>query len=236
MAPDTLVPAQGRPRAVPVRLTAADAGELLTLQRAGYVTEGQRYDTVWLPPLTQTVRELAEELADPRTVGVGLREKGRLVAAVRLRHRNGEVELRRLVVAPDRQGDGLGSTLLRVAEAILAPGTRRLVLFTGARSADNLRLYRRNGYVETHRTAGSGHELVHLAKTVTPDAVPPPAADPAGIRAGVLASTEAAGQAARQQARREEAARRVAVRTGEPVSGRYGVGSGPIRRAPAVRG
>lgn len=223
MATDTLIPARVKPRAVPVRLTAADAGELLSLQRAGYVTEGQRYDTVWLPPLTQTVRELAEELDDPRTVGVGLREKGRLVAAVRLRHREGgEVELRRLVVAPDRQGDGLGSTLLRVAEAILAPGTRRLVLFTGARSADNLRLYRRHGYVESHRSAASGHELVHLAKTVDPQVSEQPAADPAGIRAGVLASNQAAGGTGDGGAR--------------PRAGRYGISSGPVRRAPAVRG
>jgi GNAT superfamily N-acetyltransferase len=234
MAPDTLASARSRPRAVPVRLTAADVGELLTLQRAGYVTEGQKYDTVWLPPLTQTARELAEELDDPRVVGVGLREQGRLVAAVRLRHRNeGEVELRRLVVAPDRQGDGLGSTLLRVAEAILAPGTRRLVLFTGARSADNLRLYRRHGYLETHRSAAGGHELVHLAKPVAPEPQVPAAPDPAGIRAGVLASNRAADQQARVQARRLAAARYVA---GQAGSVRYGVGSGPVGRVPVLRG
>lgn len=38
-------------------------------------------------------------------------------------------------------------------------------LFTGERSEANLRLYRRRGYVETHRTGTpAGYSLVHLTK------------------------------------------------------------------------
>ena len=39
------------------------AGELLTLQRAAYVTEAQLYDDVRLPALVQTLDELVGELA-----------------------------------------------------------------------------------------------------------------------------------------------------------------------------
>ena len=37
----------------------ADAGELLTLRRAAFVTEAQQYDDPHIPPLTQTLDELA---------------------------------------------------------------------------------------------------------------------------------------------------------------------------------
>jgi GNAT superfamily N-acetyltransferase len=149
-----------------VRLGRADGGELLTLQRAAYVTEAQLHDDVRLPPLLQTLGELAAELADPAVIALGVREAGRLVAAVRLRVVDeGVLELGRLAVAPDRQGAGLGTLLLLESERAV-PGTRRIDLFTGELSAGNLRLYQRHGYVETRRTPAGNHALVHLTKTL----------------------------------------------------------------------
>ncbi len=90
----------------------------------------------------------------------GLRRGPRLVAAVRLRDLgHGSVDLGRLMVAPDLQGQGLGSRLLLRSEALVPAGTREIHLFTGERSEANLRLYRRHGYVETHRTPAGGHDL-----------------------------------------------------------------------------
>jgi len=146
------------------RLAVADAGEVLTLQRAAYVTQAQVHDDVRLPPLTQTLEELRAELADPAVAALGVRDGARLVAAVRLRVlADGVVALGRLAVAPDRQGEGLGTVLLRAAGTAV-PAARRIDLFTGALSAGNLRLYRREGYVETHRTPAGAYDLVHLSK------------------------------------------------------------------------
>jgi GNAT superfamily N-acetyltransferase len=148
-----------------VRIGLDDAGELLTLQRAAYVTEAQLHDDVRLPALLQTLDALVAELSSPSVAAWGVRRGGRLVAAVRLRDlADGTAELGRLVVAPDLQGRGLGSRLLADAEALLPAGTLAVHLFTGDRSEANLRLYRRHGYVETHRTPAGGHELVHLVK------------------------------------------------------------------------
>ena len=145
-------------------LTPADAGEVLTLQRAAYVIGAQQHHDPMLPPLLQSLAELRAELADPDTVALGVRDAGRLVAAVRLRRLGeGRVALGRLVVAPDRQGEGLGTFLLGAAETAI-PGTRSVELFTGEHSAENLRLYGRVGYVETHRTPAGAYHLVHLAK------------------------------------------------------------------------
>jgi len=149
---------------LPGRLRPADAGEVLTIQRAAYVTEAQAHADLQLPPLTQGLDDLREELARPSVHGWGIRDAGRLVAAVRFEIRDDVAHVGRLVVVPDRQGEGLGSGLLRHAEAHLPAGVRVIELFTGEHSHANLRLYRRLGYRDTHRTDVGRYALVHLRK------------------------------------------------------------------------
>ena len=152
-----------------VRLGVEDAGELLTLQRAAYVTEAQSHADPGLPPLRQTLAELREELASPDVVALGIRDRGRLVATVRVHHDGAEpdvAELARLAVAPDRQGEGMGTRLLLEAERHARPGVSAIVLITGEHSRENLRLYVRHGYLETHRTPAGNHEVVHMRKPV----------------------------------------------------------------------
>jgi tRNA (guanine37-N1)-methyltransferase len=75
-----------------------------------------------------------------------LRRDGRLVGAARARSEEEDWEVGRLMVAPDLQGQGLGRLLLEAVESAAPPGARSCVLFTGAGSTDNLRLYKRAGY------------------------------------------------------------------------------------------
>src|SRR3954451_4722511 len=108
----------------PGRLGPADAGELLTLQRAAFVTEAQGHRDPFLPPLTQTLEELRAELVDQAVVALGLRDGARLIGSVRVHVApDGDgAELARLLVAPDHQGRGLGAWLLLAAERALPPG------------------------------------------------------------------------------------------------------------------
>ena len=153
------------PRVVALRV--ADAGELLTLQRAAYVSEARLYGDAELPPLTQTLAELREELAG--TTALGAVQDGRLVGAVRARAVGDVWHVGRLVVAPDQQGRGTGAALLAAIEAEHPPATTSGALFTGHRSAGNLRLYARHGWVEQRREpAGPGLVLVHLVKPLGP--------------------------------------------------------------------
>ena len=132
------------------RAVPADAGELLTLQRACWVAEQQANPGV-------EIHALHEDLATVRawlgewTVLVAHRD-GRMVAASRCRLTpEGTWDVGRLMVAPDLEGQGLGRWMLEQAEALAPPHVRELELFTGAGSERNLRMYRRAGY----RPAGS---------------------------------------------------------------------------------
>ncbi|SDY91874.1 hypothetical protein SAMN05661080_05018 [Modestobacter sp. DSM 44400] len=94
-----------------VELGPEDAGEeVLTLQRAAYVTEGQAYDDVHLPPLRQTLTDLRAELADPQVVAVGWRnDDGRLLAAIRARNTSGTAVWRSADSRSSRTGKARGS-------------------------------------------------------------------------------------------------------------------------------
>jgi GNAT superfamily N-acetyltransferase len=143
-----------------VQLSPRDAGEVLTMQRAAYVTEAQLYGDPFLPPLTQTLADIA---ADLEGSGIGIRDDGRLVGAVRWVVSDGVAHVGRLMVVPDRQGQGLGTRLLRAVEAHAEAASYEL--FTGHLSVDNIRLYEREGYEIVRRTTlRDGVDLVHLRK------------------------------------------------------------------------
>jgi tRNA (guanine37-N1)-methyltransferase len=67
-------------------------------------------------------------------------------------------------VAPDLRGRGVGRWLLEYAESAAPPGARRITLFTGARSHDNLRLYKRAGYRRDPEQPDPG--VVRMSKPV----------------------------------------------------------------------
>ncbi|OPG11485.1 GNAT family N-acetyltransferase [Microbispora sp. GKU 823] len=144
------------------RALPADAGEILTLQRAAYVTEAQLYGDPFIAPLVESLDQV-------RTVietGVVLKatDGGRVVGAVRGQMSGSTCLVGRLVVAPDRQGQGIGSGLLAAMHEAV-PEAAAFDLFTGHLSEGNLRLYRRLGYRETQRERVQDHlTLVHLRR------------------------------------------------------------------------
>lgn len=140
-----------------------DAGELLTLQRAAYVTEAQLHDDPCLPPLTETLDELRAAMAAGTMLKAVL--GARIVGAVRGRSEGETLYVGRTAVVPDLQGRGIGTRLLAAIEATAGPQVERFELFTGDRSAANLRLYERLGYRELRREqAGPRVTLVFMEK------------------------------------------------------------------------
>lgn len=144
-------------------VSAPDAGELLTLQRAAYATEARIYGDPALPALTQTLEEVQQEL--DTAVALKAMDGSRMVGAVRAHIEGSVLHIGRLTVAPDWQGRGVGSRLLTEIEGSRRDEVDSATLFTGHLSDANLRLYVRRGYVEQRREElRPGVILVHLTK------------------------------------------------------------------------
>jgi tRNA (guanine37-N1)-methyltransferase len=122
----------------------ADAGEILTLQRACWVTEALVNDDLGIPALHESLEDVATGLGEWTTWVV--RSHGRLVGSVRGRLERDVWEIGRLMVAPDLRGRGLGRVLLEHAEAAAPAAAATYRLVTGKRSEANLRRYQRAGY------------------------------------------------------------------------------------------
>ncbi|SFR93179.1 Acetyltransferase (GNAT) family protein [Microbacterium sp. cf046] len=142
----------------------SDAGEVLTVQRAAFVTEAQIYGDPNQPPLTQTLEEVEAEL---RTAGGFVAVLGgRIVGAIRTRDDGRVLQIGRIAIAPDVQGDGVGSMLLAAAEE--HSSSPEAELFTGSLSEANIRLYENCGYRESERIDnGDGTDQVFMRKTLT---------------------------------------------------------------------
>jgi GNAT superfamily N-acetyltransferase len=108
-------------------------------------------------------RRYADRLAEPggrtmtTTVGVDAGRvayaavartgQGRPVGHAALRWNDGELELKRMYVSPSHRGTGVSVALLTAVEdAARALGGRRIILQTGDRQPDAVRLYERAGY------------------------------------------------------------------------------------------
>lgn len=122
-----------------------DLAELVVLQRCCWVAEAIDNNTLAIPALHE---DAAAVLAWASTWQVILlRQRGRLVGAVRARRVGRSWEIGRLMVAPDQAGRGMGRWLLSEAERLAPADTVDFVLLTGASSVRNIRMYGRAGYV-----------------------------------------------------------------------------------------
>ena len=78
----------------------------------------------------------------------------------------GTVELLRMAVAPDEQGEGHGSRLLAALESrVREAGHGRIELETTARQQRAMAFYPARGYAETGRRHADGYEVVRFEKS-----------------------------------------------------------------------
>ncbi|MBI6563139.1 GNAT family N-acetyltransferase [Pseudomonas synxantha] len=70
-----------------------------------------------------------------------------------------------LAVAPDAQGLGLGRVLMDFAEQQAADsGYTHIYLYTNEAMTENIALYARRGYAQTHRAVENGLRRVYMSK------------------------------------------------------------------------
>ncbi len=144
------------------------AGEALTVQLAAYVREAQRYAAPDIPPLHETAAQLGADFARadaPDLIARAAWLGPRLVGSVRGRIDGDRMEIVRFTVAPDVQGRGIGRALLAAVHVAAPAPVRCCWLITGARSADNIRLYTAAGYrVVGTSTDAVGVDLVRMER------------------------------------------------------------------------
>ncbi|MEV7972551.1 GNAT family N-acetyltransferase [Cellulomonas sp. NPDC089187] len=128
----------------------AEAGELLTLRRAAFVTEAQQYNDPNIPPLTQTLSELRADLAKDGVVTLAAWAGHRMVGSIRVVFEGKKATLGRFAVAPDQQGHGIGTQLLLAILPHMPADVEEVWVFTGRDSVQNLALYEKHGYTHEH--------------------------------------------------------------------------------------
>jgi ribosomal protein S18 acetylase RimI-like enzyme len=145
---------------VPARVRDAEA--LLKLQYLCYQTEAALYDDYTIPPLVQSLTQLLAEYDTHRILAIRLGEE--VIASVRGQLVDGTGHIGRLIVHPRLQHRGLGTRLMHALEEYFSAADR-YELFTGHRSEQNLRLYRRLGYTDfREEVASPALRIIYLEK------------------------------------------------------------------------
>ena len=143
---------------------SADLQEILALQFLAYQSEAALCNNPDIPPLRQTMDELEQEYES----GIILKAVGddsAILGSVRAYSKDGTLYIGKLIVRPDRQGQGIGTALLLAIEKTVPHN--RYELFTSSRSVRNIRLYERLGYrIFKERAVSPDLTIVYLEKTV----------------------------------------------------------------------
>ncbi|MBD5097650.1 MAG: GNAT family N-acetyltransferase [Lachnospiraceae bacterium] len=120
-----------------------DLQKILDLQYLAYQSEAKLFNDPNIPPLRQTLAEVESEYQK----GIVLKavdENNTIIGSVRAYHDNDTVYIGKLMVHPEKQGQGIGTQLLVAIENEYPQ--QRYELFTSSKSKKNIELYEKLGY------------------------------------------------------------------------------------------
>ena len=141
--------------------TLADVDTVTTLTNNAYekyVSRMGRKPTPMVTDYAKMIDEAQVWLAEQQGECVGL-----LVLEVKDDH----LLIYSIAVRPDRQHHGIGHQLMAfVEQEAVRQGFDRVRLYTNIRMTENIEIYKKIGYVETHRDEYLGLFVVHMEKRV----------------------------------------------------------------------
>jgi len=142
-----------------------DLPAILALQRIAYQSEAALLNNYELPPLKQTLEDVAEEFERGLILkGVLV---GKIIGSVRASSDGHTCYVGKLVVSPEHQRKGYGAQLLSEIEK--AWPHPRYELFTSDKSAGNLNLYEKMSYKPfQEKRINPGLRLIFLEKIILP--------------------------------------------------------------------
>lgn len=145
-----------------IKAEPADLPGILALQYLAYQSEAKLHNDPDIPPLRQTLEEVACEL-DNGIILKAVDEYNVIIGSVRGYAEDGTFYIGKLIVRPDMQGQGIGTKLMHEIE-VLSP-CNRYELFTSIKSVRNIKLYERLGYRRFKTVAEEdGLEFVYMEK------------------------------------------------------------------------
>lgn len=139
-----------------------DLQEILDLQYLAYQSEAELFNDYDIPPLKQTLEDVLADYQNGIILKVSEADNV-IVASVRAHLIEGTVYIGKLIVHPEKQGQGIGTKLLQAVEAEF-PGLR-YEMFTSNRSVRNIALYQRLGYkIFSRKKITEEMDFVYLEK------------------------------------------------------------------------
>ncbi len=144
-----------------IEASVLDAQEILSLQKLCYLSEAEIYNDFKIPPLTQSLDDIIKEFDNYKFYKVT--DGSRMVGSVRAAVNGDTCTIYKLIVHPDYQNKGIGSSLIRKVEESFC--NKRFEIFTGHKSEKNLYLYQKMGYKIFKKEKLTGDiDMLYLAK------------------------------------------------------------------------
>jgi len=127
-----------------------DLKDILQVQYAAFHSEGILHNNFKIQPLTQTLDEVIEEF----NKGVILKavEDSKIIGSIRAQKHGNIIHIAKLVVHPERQGNGLGKRLLAAVENEFP--NCKFELYTSCMNSRNLHIYESSGYTRFKEEIG----------------------------------------------------------------------------------
>lgn len=137
-------------------------GEIFTLQRAAFVNEARLYGTPDIPSLNEEFDDFCARMSESDSWAAF--DGNRIVGAVSLRIYRGAPDVERLMVAPDRRGEGIATMLLRALEdASIESGHNTIQLIIGDAAIENRLIHTHLGWlqVDTFQLSENPNVILH---------------------------------------------------------------------------
>ena len=140
-----------------------DLEEILNLQKLAYKSEAEIYNDYSIQPLTETLEEIRLEYKEKIFLKT-INDENIIIGSVRAFLKNGICFIGKLIVHPNMQNQGIGSSLMKEIEKRFSHANR-YELFTGNKSERNLYLYKKLGYKEYKKEKQNDNfSLVYMEK------------------------------------------------------------------------